>query len=76
MSQIIAPAHITADEPKRNATSALRSLSARVIKSLITTVVRTKEHDIAERYEGSGWCDQTEHDLNYDVITGRYARRP
>jgi hypothetical protein len=76
MNQIAAPAHITADEPKRSARFTLRSLFARILKYLISTLIRNKEDYIAEAYEGSCWCDQTEHDLNYDAITGRHMRRP
>jgi hypothetical protein len=73
MNQIAAPAHISADEPERTGT--IRGPSLMVLKSLISTFIRA-EDDIAKRYEGSAWCDQTEHDLNYDVITGRRTKRP
>jgi hypothetical protein len=75
MNQIAAPAHITTGEPRHIAAFTPWSLFTRVLKSLISTVIRKKEDDIAKRYEGSCWCDQTEHDLNYDVIAGRHARR-
>ena len=34
---------------------------------------RNADDGIAKRYEGSSWCDATEHDLNRDVMTGRYT---
>jgi len=73
MNRIAAPAHITAD---RSGTETLphQSLFARVLKSLNRTVIGKEEDDVAKWYEGSSWCDQTEHDLNHDAITGRRTR--
>jgi hypothetical protein len=77
MNQIAAPAQINVDKPERNATFTPRSLFARILDSLVSTVIRKEVDDIAQRYEGSSWCDQTEHDLNDDMITGcRTRRRP
>jgi hypothetical protein len=75
MNRIAAPAHVTADEPERTAAFTHGSLFARVLNSLISTVIRKEEDDIAKWYEGSSWCDQTEHDLNEDVMTGRRTRQ-
>jgi hypothetical protein len=75
MTQIAEPAHITSGESKGVATFTPRALFARIHKSLISIFIRNKEDDIAEGYEGSGWCDQTERDLNYDAISGRHTRR-
>jgi hypothetical protein len=76
MNRIYAPAHITADEPKRTTAFTPRSVFTRVFKSLISTVIRKQEGDIAKLYEGFSWCDQTEHNLNNDVMTGHHTRRP
>ena len=75
MTQIAAPAHITTDETKGSATFAPSSYFTRVLKFVISTVFHKQEDDIAKRYEGSSWCDSTEHDLNCDVMTGRRTRR-
>jgi hypothetical protein len=76
MNPIAAPAHIAADDqPKRIAAFDPRSIITKALKSLIGIVVRSKDDDAAKQYEGSSWCDQTEHDLNYDVMTGRRTRR-
>ena len=75
MNPIVAPAHIAADPPKRVAAFNPRSIVTRALKFLISAVIRKKDDDIAKHYEGSSWCDQTEHDLNYDVMTGRRTRR-
>jgi hypothetical protein len=45
MNQIAAPAHITPGEPRRVAMFTSRSLCTRVLKSLITTVIRKEEDD-------------------------------
>jgi hypothetical protein len=74
MNPIAAPAHI-ADQPKRVAAFRPRSFLTKALKILIGAVVHKKDDDIAKQYEGSSWCDQTEHDLNYDVMTGRRTRR-
>jgi hypothetical protein len=74
MNQIAAPANITADEPDGIGTIG-PSFFTKVLKSLISTLARKEEHDIAKRYEGVSWCDPTEHDLNYEVITGRQTKR-
>jgi hypothetical protein len=76
VNQIAASPRIANGEPRRVATFTSRSLSTRVLKSLISTIIRKEDDDIAKRYEGSAWCDQTERDLNYDAITGCYTRRP
>jgi hypothetical protein len=75
MTQITAPAHITAVNRKRTATFTPRSHLARAWSFLLSAVIRTRDNDVAKQYEGSSWCDRTEHDLNYDVITGRRTRR-
>jgi hypothetical protein len=75
MAQIAAPAHITADESKRAITFTPPSFFAKVRRFLISTIFRKRDDDFAKRYEGTSWCDQTEHDLNYDVMTGRRTRR-
>jgi hypothetical protein len=74
MNRIAVPAHLTADEPERTATTR-RPLFARVLDFLVSTFIRKEEDDIAQWYEGSSWCDQTEQDLNDDVMTGRRTRR-
>ena len=45
-----------------------------VIDWIVGAVIRRNEIDIARRYQGSAWCDSTEHDLNYDIMTGRRTR--
>jgi hypothetical protein len=32
------------------------------------------EDEIVRRYEGQSWCDSTERNMNYDIMTGRYSR--
>jgi hypothetical protein len=76
MNQIAAPAHITADEPKHTVTFTPLSLLARFINSLSSVVIRKAADNIANRYEGSSWCDKTERDLIYDVMTGCHTERP
>ena len=75
MNPIAAPAHIAADQSKRVAAFSPRSFVTRALKFLIGAIVHKKDDDVARNYEGSSWCDQTEHDLNYDVMTGRRTRR-
>jgi hypothetical protein len=73
MNRIAAPAHIAADESRHTAAFSPRSLLARFLKSLISTIIREEDNDIAKRYEGFSWCDQTEHNLHHDVMTGRHT---
>jgi hypothetical protein len=75
MNQIAAPAHMTANGPERTGMIEGPSLFVKVLQSVSSTLTR-KEDDIEKKYEGSSWCDQTEHDLNYDVIAGRQTKRP
>ena len=75
MTQIAAPAHITADQPQRTAVFKPSPFFKRVRKFLTQAIIRIPDDDIGKLYEGSSWCDQTERDLNNDVITGRRTRR-
>jgi hypothetical protein len=70
MNPIAALARIAAHEPKPAAVTH-RSLLTRTFDFLLR--YRDADDGIAKRYDGSSWCDATEHDLNCDVMTGRHA---
>ena len=71
MNQIVAPARLRADEHDPDAIVAPAWTLTGVIDWIVGAVIRRNEVDIARRYQGSAWCDSTEHDLNYDIMTGR-----
>jgi DNA-binding Lrp family transcriptional regulator len=74
MNEIAAPARIAAHEIDCRAAVTPWSTARRVLKLVVSVIIRRSEVDVAKRYQGSSWCDSIEHELNYDVITGRRAR--
>jgi hypothetical protein len=70
MNPIAAPARFSAREFKP-ADITHRSFLTRAFGFLLR--FRNADDGIAKRYEGSSWCDATEHDLNRDVMTGHYT---
>lgn len=71
MNPLAAPARMSADDLKHTAALTHHSFLTKMMDSLASIIIRRKKDDIAKRYEGCSWCDSTEHDLNYDVMTGR-----
>jgi hypothetical protein len=75
LNQIAARARITTDELDRRTAVAPPWRLTQVLKFLVNSVIRRNEEDLAERYQGSSWCDSSEYDLNCDVATGQRTRR-
>ena len=74
MNQIAARARLRADERDPDAIVTPAWTLTGVIDWIVGAVIRRSEVDIARLYQGSAGCDSAEHDLNYDIMTGRRTR--
>jgi hypothetical protein len=52
------------------------SLLARVVAYFVGNMARFDEEQVVKRYEGHSWCDSTERELNYEIMTGRRTGDP
>jgi len=47
---------------------------ARVFELAVRAIRYNDEDDVVSRYEGHSWCDSTERDMNYDIMSSRHLR--
>jgi hypothetical protein len=74
MNHAVMPVQIATDRPRRRPvfTVKLARLGlTRAFQFARKLLRRSDEDDVVERYDGHSWCDSTERNINYDIMTGR-----
>jgi hypothetical protein len=60
--------------PQLKHPASLAELLGQAFDRLSRAIRFAGEDDIVRRYEGHSWCDSTERNMNYDIMTGRCSR--
>jgi hypothetical protein len=80
MNRAVLPVPLSTHQPRRYQRSALKlgrlPRLARVLASIAAVIRRSDEERVVSRYEGRSWCDSTDRELNYEIMTSRRTEDP